>query len=73
MTETQLLMRRERYKTNHILHLLLSVLTGGLWLLVWALIAIRNAGQRGKIDRKLLKDKPLGGIEGWLERRKASK
>lgn len=26
---------------NHVLHLILSVLTGGLWLLVWVLMAAR--------------------------------
>jgi hypothetical protein len=41
------------YKTNHILHLLLTLLSGGLWGLVWVLKAASNAGQRGKISRKL--------------------
>lgn len=53
MTELQLLAKRQQYKTNHILHLLLSVITGGLWLVVWALIAISNATQRAAIDRQL--------------------
>lgn len=25
--------------TNHILHLLLSIITGGLWLVIWAIAA----------------------------------
>ena len=28
--------------TNHILHLLLTLLTGGLWLIIWILCAIVN-------------------------------
>ena len=28
--------------TNHILHLLLTLLTGGLWLLIWILCGISN-------------------------------
>lgn len=31
-------------KPNHILHLLLSVLTAGVWLIVWFLIAVRGGG-----------------------------
>lgn len=30
----------ERQTPNHILHLLLSVLTGGLWLVVWIALAL---------------------------------
>jgi len=35
-----------RQATNHILHLVLSVLTGGLWLLVWIASAIKVGGWR---------------------------
>jgi hypothetical protein len=30
------------YRTNHVLHLLLTVLTVGLWAPVWALVALVN-------------------------------
>lgn len=53
MTELQLLMRRERYKTNHILHLLLSVLSAGLWVPLWILVALNNGIERQKVDRRL--------------------
>ena len=53
MTEMQLLMRRERYNTNHILNLLMSVLTAGLWLPIWLLVTISNANERAKIDKRL--------------------
>lgn len=33
-------------KTNHILHLLLSVLTAGLWLIVWLFVADNNSHKR---------------------------
>lgn len=29
---------------NHIAHAIVSILTGGLWLPVWLIIAIRNKG-----------------------------
>lgn len=31
--------------TSHVLHLLLSVLTMGVWLVVWFLVAQNNKGQ----------------------------
>jgi len=33
-------------KTNHILHLLLSIITAGIWLVVWVLIADQNSHKR---------------------------
>lgn len=36
----------ERKGVNHVLHLLLSVITGGLWLLIWIGTAIRFGGWR---------------------------
>jgi hypothetical protein len=34
----------ERPGTNHILHLILSLITGGLWLIVWIGVAIKFGG-----------------------------
>jgi len=31
----------EKRTPNHILHLLLSIVTGGLWLLVWLFLSLR--------------------------------
>ncbi len=36
----------ERPGTNHILHLILSILTVGLWIPVWILSAIKIGGWR---------------------------
>lgn len=36
----------ERKTANHILHLILSILTAGLWLVVWLLITIQIGGWR---------------------------
>lgn len=33
-------------KTNHILHLILSILTGGIWLVVWLIIGLGNSDKR---------------------------
>lgn len=34
--------------TNHVLHLILSIITLGVWLIVWALVAILS-GQKEKL------------------------
>lgn len=38
--EHEKLVRAERKTPNHILHLLLSIVTGGLWLVVWAALSL---------------------------------
>jgi len=48
-----LLARREDYRTSHVLHLLLSVITVGLWLPIWLLCGISNYNERLKIDKRL--------------------
>ena len=50
--ELLLLAKRQSYNTNHILHLLLSIITVGCWIPIWVLVAISNALERNKIDRK---------------------
>lgn len=36
----------ERPGTNHVLHLLLSILTAGLWLLIWFMASVKFGGWR---------------------------
>ena len=31
-------------KPNHLLHLVLSILTGGLWLIIWLILTLKSAG-----------------------------
>jgi hypothetical protein len=45
-------MRIAEYKTNHILHLLLSLI-GGLWIPFWILITISNANERMKARKEI--------------------
>jgi hypothetical protein len=35
----------EKQTPNHVLHLLLSVVTGGLWLPIWLLITVLGGGR----------------------------
>ena len=46
-------LQQRKKKTSHVLHLLLSVLTGGVWLIIWALCSIANASQNSKIDKEI--------------------
>ena len=39
---------RDPYETNHVLHLLLTVFTFGLWAPVWLVVAVVNSGKRAK-------------------------
>lgn len=37
---------RSGKKVNHVLHAILSVLTAGIWLIVWAVLVLTNKKQR---------------------------
>lgn len=49
--------RYERYernaKCNHILHLLLSVFTMGIWVIVWLITSLNTASQRKSYEHTL--------------------
>ena len=54
MRNMLLMAKRAHYQTNHTLHLLLSVISLGCWLPVWALVSLSNYLEREKIDRELM-------------------
>ncbi len=43
----------QKKKTMHILHLLLSLFTGGLWVLPWIIISTSNNNENHKIDKRI--------------------
>ena len=43
---TEQFMIHQMTKTNHLLHLIVSVLTGGLWIPFWLIAALNNASKR---------------------------
>jgi hypothetical protein len=47
------LLSRKKH-TNHILHLLLSIFTGGLWLIVWLIVANGNKRHNQQIDEQIM-------------------
>ena len=52
---TALQIDKQQWKTNHILHLLLSIVTAGFWIPIWILVAINNAFNISCADRKINK------------------
>lgn len=58
----------DKNKTNHILHLLLSLVTFGVWIVLWLLITLSNLSQRKQAD-KVMKDAyvVLAEIEGRID------
>lgn len=52
----------DKSQTGHILHLLLTVLTSGIWIIVWAIIASQNKDRRKWLE-ELIDDSKLALIE----------
>lgn len=49
----RLLNKRGDYKTNHILHVLLTLVTVGVWLPAWVLITFYNSHKLYHLDKKI--------------------
>lgn len=47
----------KKKKTNHVLHLLLSIITAGIWLIIWLIVAASNGSENKKIDKMIAKGK----------------
>jgi len=45
----------QKKKTSHVLHLLVSLITMGLWIPIWLLVAISNNLENSRIDRAINK------------------
>lgn len=52
-SEAQLLAKRAEYKTSHLLHLVLSIITAGMWVVIWLICTVSNSVERAKIDFQL--------------------
>lgn len=53
MNEKLFVLTTQKKKTNHILHVIMTVLTGGLWLLVWGITMRGNDAHNNKIDKQI--------------------
>lgn len=47
--------------TNHVLHFIFSLLTGGLWAIVWLILVLSRYQWNSKIDQQIEKMKSLRG------------
>ena len=52
-------MLSKKKKTNHILHLLLSIITAGIWIIVWILVAASNGSENRAIDKGIARGKKI--------------
>lgn len=43
--------QKEKFKTNHILHFLLSLATIGLWVIPWFLVSFTNSLHKNNVER----------------------
>jgi len=50
-------MLSKKKKTNHVLHLLLSIITAGIWIIFWILVAASNGSENKSIDKMIAKGK----------------
>jgi uncharacterized membrane protein len=55
MNNAAILLEMKKVKTSHLLHLLLTILTLGCWLLVWILCAAHTSHVNYHLDRKIEK------------------
>jgi len=53
MNDQLFLLANQKKKTNHVLHLILSICTGGLWIIIWILVSMQNDMHNKSIDRKM--------------------
>ena len=53
MNEKLFVLTSQKKKTNHILHVIMTVLTGGLWLLVWGITMRSNDSHNKGIDKQI--------------------
>lgn len=49
MNEKLFILESQKKKTNHILHLILSIVTGGLWLVIWLLVGMSNSSHNSRL------------------------
>lgn len=53
MNEKLFVLTSQKKKTNHILHVIMTVLTGGLWLIVWGITMRSNDSHNKNLDKQI--------------------
>lgn len=47
----------KKKKTSHLLHLILSIITAGLWVMIWILVGLSNHMENARIEKHIAKGK----------------
>ncbi|MBP1125233.1 MULTISPECIES: hypothetical protein [Pseudomonas] len=53
MNEKLFVLTTQKKNTNHILHVIMTVVTGGLWLIVWGITMLSNDAHNKKLDKQI--------------------
>lgn len=53
MNEKLFVLTSQKKKSNHILHVIMTVLTGGLWLIVWGITMRSNDSHNKNLDKQI--------------------
>lgn len=53
MNEKLFFLASKKRSTSHILHLILSLLTFGVWVIVWVIVASNNSSYNRRIDAEM--------------------
>ncbi|PMU12779.1 hypothetical protein C1X90_34975, partial [Pseudomonas sp. GP01-A9] len=53
MNEKLFVLTSQKKNTSHVLHVIMTVLTGGLWLIVWGITMRSNDAHNKKLDKQI--------------------
>ena len=56
MSDKVFWLSQKKKKTSHVLHLLLSILTAGAWVIVWIICGLSNSIENRRIDRLITEE-----------------
>ena len=51
-----------KHRTNHILHIILCILTGGFWIPIWFLVAVCNSCAQDAVVRRHSPSVPVAAV-----------
>jgi len=53
MNEQIFILNSQKKQTSHILHLILSIITSGFWVIVWVIVAVSNNSHNNRIQKQI--------------------
>lgn len=53
MSSNALMLEMRKKKTSHLFHLLMAVITGGVWIIIWVMCIISNWSENKAIDKQI--------------------